>query len=98
MERYVGIYPIINIHITINAIFICRIEQLTIIYFCQVSKEVWKELGSMGFLGISIPEEKGGVGGTFLDEAIVLEEQVFNIIFVIWNDIEMQVVSQLDQI
>ena len=30
----------------------------------------------MGFLGISLPAEKGGVGGTFLDEAIVLEEQV----------------------
>ena len=32
----------------------------------------------MGFLGISLPAEKGGVGGTFLDEAIVLEEQVIN--------------------
>ena len=30
----------------------------------------------MGFLGTSLPAEKGGVGGTFLDEAIVLEEQV----------------------
>ena len=30
----------------------------------------------MGFLGISLPAEKGGVGGTFLDEATVLEEQV----------------------
>ena len=37
---------------------------------------MWKELGRMGFLGISLPAEKGGVGGTFLDEAIVLEEQV----------------------
>lgn len=43
----------------------------------KVSKEVWKELGRMGFLGISLPEEKGGVGGTFLDEAIVLEEQAY---------------------
>ena len=32
----------------------------------------------MGFLGISLPAEKGGVGGTFLDEAVVLEEQVLN--------------------
>ena len=32
----------------------------------------------MGFLGTSLPAEKGGVGGTFLDEAIVLEEQVEN--------------------
>ena len=35
----------------------------------------------MGFLGISLPAEKGGVGGTFLDEAIVLEEQVLFIIY-----------------
>ena len=33
----------------------------------------------MGFLGTSLPAEKGGVGGTFLDEAIVLEEQVENL-------------------
>ena len=47
----------------------------------QVSREIWKELGKMGFLGISLPAEKGGVGGTFLDEAIVLEEQVLFIIY-----------------
>ena len=31
----------------------------------QVSREIWRELGKMGFLGISLPDEKGGVGGTF---------------------------------
>jgi alkylation response protein AidB-like acyl-CoA dehydrogenase len=46
-----------------------------------VSREIWQELGKMGFLGISLPAEKGGVGGTFLDEAIVLEEQVLFIIY-----------------
>jgi len=43
----------------------------------RVSREIWQELGKMGFLGISLPAEKGGVGGTFLDEAIVLEEQAY---------------------
>jgi len=43
----------------------------------KVSRDIWRELGKMGFLGISLPAEKGGVGGTFLDEAIVLEEQAY---------------------
>ena len=43
----------------------------------KVSREVWKELGRMGFLGTSLPAEKGGIGGTFLDETIVIEEQAY---------------------
>ena len=43
----------------------------------KVSKDTWKTLGSMGLLGVAIPAEKGGIGGSFKDEAIVLEEQVY---------------------
>ena len=34
-------------------------------------------MGEQGFLGTSISAEKGGIGGTFKDEAIVLEEQIY---------------------
>ena len=34
-------------------------------------------MGEQGFLGTSIAAEKGGIGGTFKDEAIVLEEQIY---------------------
>jgi len=44
----------------------------------KVDRETWRACGQMGLLGVSIPTEKGGaVGGSFKDEAIVLEEQVY---------------------
>ena len=36
-------------------------------------------MGEQGFLGTSIAAEKGGIGGTFKDEAIVLEEQTYGV-------------------
>lgn len=42
-----------------------------------VDRETWRACGEMGLLGVSIPAEKGGVGGSFKDEAIVMEEQVY---------------------
>src|SRR5687767_15779235 len=38
------------------------------------SKDVWKKMGELGWLGILFPESVGGFGGTFVDAAILLEE------------------------
>ena len=43
----------------------------------QPSREIWKEMGAQGLLGVSTPAEVGGIGGTFLDEAIVAEEMSY---------------------
>ena len=43
----------------------------------HVDKQTWLDLGSMGLLGAAIDAEIGGVGGTFKDETIVLEEQIY---------------------
>ena len=37
------------------------------------SPEVWREFANLGLLGIGIPEEAGGTGGTAIDTAIVME-------------------------
>jgi alkylation response protein AidB-like acyl-CoA dehydrogenase len=38
------------------------------------SDPLWKEMAGLGWLGLALPEEFGGQGGTFIDLAIVLEE------------------------
>ena len=43
----------------------------------HVDRQLWNQLGEQGFLGVAIPAEDGGIGGTFKDEAIVLEEQAY---------------------
>ena len=37
-------------------------------------KSAWLKAGECGLLGINIPAEYGGVGGSFLDATIVMEE------------------------
>src|ERR1700744_4924187 len=37
-------------------------------------RELWKGLGEMGFLGIVIPEEHGGLGAGYLELCVVAEE------------------------
>lgn len=37
-------------------------------------KEIWTKLGDMGLLGITVPEEFGGLGKGYLDHTIVMEE------------------------
>ena len=34
----------------------------------------WAELAELGWLGVSVAEEDGGVGLSFVEEAILLEE------------------------
>jgi alkylation response protein AidB-like acyl-CoA dehydrogenase len=36
--------------------------------------ELWKKIAQLGWLGIIVPEEFGGVGGSFLDLVVILEE------------------------
>ncbi len=36
--------------------------------------EFWKQLGSLGLLGLTLPEAHGGAGQSLLDAAIVYEE------------------------
>jgi alkylation response protein AidB-like acyl-CoA dehydrogenase len=38
------------------------------------SPEVWKQMGELGWLGISLPDTVGGFGGRFVDAALVLEQ------------------------
>jgi len=36
--------------------------------------EMWKKFGDMGLLGVTVPEELGGLGKGYLDHLIVMEE------------------------
>merc|ERR1719348_2667328 len=44
----------------------------------QPSKEIWREMGAQGLLGVSTPAEVGGIGASFLEEAIVAEEMSYS--------------------
>ena len=43
----------------------------------HVDREMWNRVGEQGYLGVCIPAEDGGIGGTFKDEVIVMEEQIY---------------------
>jgi alkylation response protein AidB-like acyl-CoA dehydrogenase len=36
--------------------------------------ELWKKMAELGWMGLIIPEEYGGIGGNFLDVVVLLEE------------------------
>jgi alkylation response protein AidB-like acyl-CoA dehydrogenase len=38
------------------------------------SRDVWRQLGDLGWIGLTFPEAVGGIGGTFVDLALVLEQ------------------------
>jgi alkylation response protein AidB-like acyl-CoA dehydrogenase len=37
-------------------------------------ESTWKEIADLGWIGLSVPEEKGGAGFGFLEEAVLFEE------------------------
>jgi len=38
------------------------------------SRKVWRQMGEYGWLGVMFPEELGGLGGSFVEAAVVLEQ------------------------
>jgi alkylation response protein AidB-like acyl-CoA dehydrogenase len=38
------------------------------------SKDVWQQMGEFGWLGVAFPESAGGLGGSFVDAALILEQ------------------------
>jgi alkylation response protein AidB-like acyl-CoA dehydrogenase len=40
----------------------------------QYDPSTWAELAELGWLGVSVPEEQGGAGLSFLEEAVLLDE------------------------
>ncbi|MBK8254718.1 MAG: acyl-CoA dehydrogenase family protein [Polyangiaceae bacterium] len=38
------------------------------------SRDMWKQMGDLGWLGIAMPGEVGGFGGTFVDAALIVEQ------------------------
>jgi isovaleryl-CoA dehydrogenase len=49
-------------------------EQLTSHYTEHHNSEIYKKMADLGWLGITIPEEYGGSGGTMLDACLFMEE------------------------
>ena len=43
------------------------------------STELWQKMAELGWMGLIIPEEYGGSGGSFLDLIVLLEEMGYNI-------------------
>jgi len=44
------------------------------------SPELWQKMAELGWMGLAIPEEYGGSGGSFLDLIILFEEIGYNIV------------------
>jgi alkylation response protein AidB-like acyl-CoA dehydrogenase len=38
------------------------------------SREVWKQMAELGWVGMSLPESVGGLGGSFVDACLILEQ------------------------
>jgi isovaleryl-CoA dehydrogenase len=51
-----------------------RLRELTDDFEDMHSDEVAKQMAELGWYGLTIDEEYGGSGGTFLDAALFLEE------------------------
>jgi len=49
-------------------------ERLTDSYTKHHNETIYKEMAELGWLGVTIPEEYGGSGGTMLDACIFMEE------------------------
>ncbi|MCX6007992.1 MAG: acyl-CoA/acyl-ACP dehydrogenase [Chloroflexi bacterium] len=44
------------------------------------SKDLWKKMAELGWMGLAYPEKYGGNGGSFLDLTVLLEEMGYNIV------------------
>lgn len=44
------------------------------------SKELWKKMADLGWMGLAYPEKYGGNGGSFLDLTVLLDEMGYNIV------------------
>lgn len=40
----------------------------------KATRDVWKAMGELGWLSVMFPEDVGGLGGTFVDAALILAE------------------------
>jgi isovaleryl-CoA dehydrogenase len=49
-------------------------EQLTEHYTIHHNREIYSKMAELGWLGVTIPEEYGGSGGTMLDACLFMEE------------------------
>jgi alkylation response protein AidB-like acyl-CoA dehydrogenase len=49
-------------------------ERLTDSYTTHHNETIYKEMAELGWLGVTIPEEYGGSGGTMLDACVFMEE------------------------
>ena len=49
-------------------------EQLTENYSVHHNQDLYKQMADLGWLGVTIPEEYGGSGGTMLDACLFMEE------------------------
>lgn len=45
-----------------------------------LSRELWKKMAELGWMGLPFPEKYGGNGGTFLDLTVLLDEMGYNIV------------------
>ncbi|MGC8603541.1 MAG: acyl-CoA dehydrogenase family protein [Desulfomonilaceae bacterium] len=43
------------------------------------SSELWRKMATLGWMGLVVPEEYGGVGGSFLDLVVLVEEMGHNL-------------------
>ncbi|MBY0288422.1 MAG: acyl-CoA dehydrogenase family protein [Mycobacteriaceae bacterium] len=43
----------------------------------QVDREFWNKAGDAGLLGLDLPDQYGGGGGTFSHEAVILQERAY---------------------
>src|ERR1041384_931098 len=37
-------------------------------------KAIWQQMGELGWLGVPFPEAYGGIGGTFTDVGLIIEQ------------------------
>ncbi|MCX6001758.1 MAG: acyl-CoA/acyl-ACP dehydrogenase, partial [Chloroflexi bacterium] len=45
-----------------------------------LSRELWKKMAELGWIGLPFPEKYGGNGGTLLDLIVLLDEMGYNIV------------------